>query len=795
MRRTHTLILLAVLLLAGVFVATAPTGAQESGEINLTIEPGSSELEPGAVQTYEVIVEDPDSGISAYDEVVIDLSDPGVGTIVDFEEQFDESGDATFSNSEIRNGGATLYLEALTGESFAAPADEVTIATFDLQAAETAPDDATTGIAFDQSAAQSVADFDNVAPYTVEEFGSASMTVDVEFPAILELTSVDAPDTIDVTEDLTVDYTIENVGDATGVESAVELVIDVVEPTVEDSDTDVTVDPGESVSGTLVYDEVGSLAPGVTIDYTVRLVDFGDNVSGSTVIGEGEPVTTLSNLDIAGQGEAATIVEGDSGDVTIDVTNDGNVAEVFDVALTVYEGDFESVFEAGQSTGEVGPGETETVVFEDVTGGIAVGDYAIELVGNSDGGDDDAIFGDLTVEAGEPAVGLSNLDIDGQGAEATIVEGVDADIAVDVTNVGEGSGSFDLLLDITTEGDRGVRTGDSTGVLSPGETETVVFEAVTGGLDPGSFGVEVTAGGELVTGDLTVEGTPDAEPALADLDIAGQGSAATVLQGAAADIAAEVENVGDGAGTFDVTLGIDTLNGDPVASYDLTTGVVSPGETETVVFEGVTAGLGTGGFAVEIGTEGSALPLFGSLTVEEGELSLLSNLDIAGQGPAATVPTDAARDVTVDVTNVLNTGQSFDVTLQVGDASTVETTGPLDPGQAETVTFESVTGDLDTGVYGVSVSALDSQTVGNLTVVDGVDVNGDGNPATDTDGDGLLNDVDGDGSFTIFDVQTFFTRFTAGPVQNNPALFNFDEQEPPAVTIFDVQALFAGLSA
>ena len=52
----------------------------------------------------------------------------------------------------------------------------------------------------------------------------------------------------------------------------------------------------------------------------------------------------------------------------------------------------------------------------------------------------------------------------------------------------------------------------------------------------------------------------------------------------------------------------------------------------------------------------------------------------------------------------------------------------------------------------------------------------------------------GDGSFTIFDVQALFTRFTAGPVQNNPALFNVDEQEPPAVTVFDVRALFAGSS-
>jgi hypothetical protein len=35
-------------------------------------------------------------------------------------------------------------------------------------------------------------------------------------------------------------------------------------------------------------------------------------------------------------------------------------------------------------------------------------------------------------------------------------------------------------------------------------------------------------------------------------------------------------------------------------------------------------------------------------------------------------------------------------------------------------------------------------------------VNGNGKPATDTNENGLLNDVDGDGQFDIFDVQALF---------------------------------------
>jgi len=70
-------------------------------------------------------------------------------------------------------------------------------------------------------------------------------------------------------------------------------------------------------------------------------------------------------------------------------------------------------------------------------------------------------------------------------------------------------------------------------------------------------------------------------------------------------------------------------------------------------------------------------------------------------------------------------------------------------------------------------------------------------PPRDLDGDSRYEDVDGDEEFTIFDVQAFFTSFQEQTVQNNREAFNFDEQNPedPAVTIFDVQALFIQLSS
>jgi len=67
---------------------------------------------------------------------------------------------------------------------------------------------------------------------------------------------------------------------------------------------------------------------------------------------------------------------------------------------------------------------------------------------------------------------------------------------------------------------------------------------------------------------------------------------------------------------------------------------------------------------------------------------------------------------------------------------------------------------------------------------------GQDDPPQDLNGDGLYRDVNGDGQFSIADVQIFFQNRDSDVVTNNPECFNFDEVDPPAVSIRDVQALF-----
>jgi hypothetical protein len=60
---------------------------------------------------------------------------------------------------------------------------------------------------------------------------------------------------------------------------------------------------------------------------------------------------------------------------------------------------------------------------------------------------------------------------------------------------------------------------------------------------------------------------------------------------------------------------------------------------------------------------------------------------------------------------------------------------------------------------------------------------------TDTDGDGVFEDVDGDGEFTIADVQTFFEYYSDDTVKENAEFFDFAGRGGNP-SIFDVQALF-----
>ena len=139
----------------------------------------------------------------------------------------------------------------------------------------------------------------------------------------------------------------------------------------------------------------------------------------------------------------------------------------------------------------------------------------------------------------------------------------------------------------------------------------------------------------------------------------------------------------------------------------------------------------------------------------------------------------------------LTVGTFDNETVQVA----LEDTGGL-PGNhtAHIVPTDRLSGDY---APGDTVSAPTAANISDQeTASVGVDPDGDNLTATDTTGDGNLNDVDGDGAFDIFDVQALFDELASNEVQQNPGLFNFnDDDNPDEVSIFDVQGLFTDLEA
>lgn len=93
----------------------------------------------------------------------------------------------------------------------------------------------------------------------------------------LRLVSLETPDNLTPDDNLTVGYTIENLGDETGTESGIELQ---VANSTADIDGNVTLNPGESQSGTLVYgDTEEDFQPGDIITVDIVLADFDDSAS------------------------------------------------------------------------------------------------------------------------------------------------------------------------------------------------------------------------------------------------------------------------------------------------------------------------------------------------------------------------------------------------------------------------------------------------------------------------------------------------------------------------------------
>jgi hypothetical protein len=164
----------------------------------------------------------------------------------------------------------------------------------------------------------------------------------------------------------------------------------------------------------------------------------------------------------------------------------------------------------------------------------------------------------------------------------------------------------------------------------------------------------------------------------------------------------------------------------------------------------------------------------------------LGNTPEEGTEIYALVDGEVESKIAVDENGQFGGGDAFDRKLAINDGAGSEVVFTVDSPNG-TVALDSL--DLDAADEVESLSL--TFPVASFATIDATD---DGNLASDTTNNGLLNDVDGDGDFDIFDVQALFNNLESAPVQTNPEAFNFNGNPAPTdVTIFDVQGLFKQL--
>ncbi len=187
---------------------------------------------------------------------------------------------------------------------------------------------------------------------------------------------------------------------------------------------------------------------------------------------------------------------------------------------------------------------------------------------------------------------------------------------------------------------------------------------------------------------------------------------------------------------------------------------------------------GIGAVTAQDGEPSEPVNIYGSATDELG-----NSID-SGTSIYAIVDGEVEDSLTADASGQFGGSGTFDDKLAVNGSTEV----------TFAVGSPDGTTALDTVDLGSAGPVVEVDLTFPVATFAEIDANGNGEFATDTTDDGLLDDVTGDGEFNIFDVQSFFTNFQTPVVQNNPEAFNFDGSADGEVNIFDVQALFLTLA-
>jgi len=177
-----------------------------------------------------------------------------------------------------------------------------------------------------------------------------------------------------------------------------------------------------------------------------------------------------------------------------------------------------------------------------------------------------------------------------------------------------------------------------------------------------------------------------------------------------------------------------------------------------------------------------------TLAVPEPDLLRIEDVDLLGE------PVFGSVDLRPDGSQATIEAGMGENAHDAGDVAIAEVTVRTRAEGSLTVAVPEVTVVDDGATIPYDVASVDGADVTIAADAGPPPVVGD-DPPRDLDGDGLYRDINGDGTFTVSDVQALFEHRRDDVVLNNAEYFNFAGDDPPDVSLADVQALFQDLLA
>ena len=525
-----------------------------------------------------------------------------------------------------------------------------------------------------------------------------------------------------------------------------------------------TPDSGFTGQDSFTYEVTdGNATDTATVTLDVRLEDlrsiaYGQNKSGR--IDDDDP----SGFD--GEYEPVTFGGAAGDNVTITMTSDGDTK----LYLLAPSGTQIAVNDDSSELSDFNS-RIENVVLPET------GTYTIVATSFSSGA---RFVYDLGLEVSNTSTGNFSVTVDSTNQPVT--EGQPLSVTAGVENIGSAGGAQVVQLQ-----DFGGSIADSRQVaLGAGNTTTLALEWPTQPGDAGSGSVTVASRNDSASEPATVEAAGQA-----NFSVSIDSAPASVTAGDTVTVDYTVQNTGTAQGTQDVAFDV---NG---TQQDVTTVTLNASETLSEQFTYSTSSGDTPAVAVTVASTNDTA----SATVDVTGASGLDGLDIAGQGTDAVVAGGTDEPIRANVTNLgaglTDIGVQLEITENGQPVRNESTTVAVDAGATEQVRFDGVTGGLNLSSrnesYGVTVSTGGASLAGTLAV--NPDLTGNGLPARDTTGDGLLDNANGrveNGSQVtgVADVQALFESLGTPAVEEIAGRFDFAGLGDGRVSIFDVQALF-----